>query len=242
MKICVAQTQPVKGDITSNIEKHKKLIDAAVSSGSGMIIFPELSLTGYEPKLAKVLATDQNDSRLDCFQQISDSDTITIGVGIPTRDGKGINISMILFQPHEQRLVYSKKYIHADEEEFFTAGQNFTLFERSNVNIALAICYELSVLQHAEEAFKSGAGIYIASVAKTADGVDKAIKRLSSVAGDYAMTVLMSNCVGHCDGETCGGKSSIWDSKGLLLAQLNDTGEGILILDTVTKATIEKKI
>ncbi len=53
MKICVAQTRPVKGDIQGNIENHIKLIDLAVLNGADTIIFPELSITGYEPELAK---------------------------------------------------------------------------------------------------------------------------------------------------------------------------------------------
>lgn len=56
MKICVAQTRPIKGEIDKNIEIHKKFIDLATSKGANMIFFPELSLTGYEPKLAKHLA------------------------------------------------------------------------------------------------------------------------------------------------------------------------------------------
>ncbi len=85
MKICVAQTKPVKGDIQRNIENHKKLIDMAASHGADIIIFPELSLTGYEPTLAKELATTQDDSRFDDFQQISDRRQITIGIGVPTK-------------------------------------------------------------------------------------------------------------------------------------------------------------
>ena len=80
MKICVAQTRPIKGDIQSNIHNHKKLIDLAVSSGAEIVIFPELSLTGYEPTLAKELAINEDDSRLDDFQKISDTQQITIGV------------------------------------------------------------------------------------------------------------------------------------------------------------------
>ncbi|HXL55019.1 MAG TPA: hypothetical protein VN958_02100, partial [Chitinophagaceae bacterium] len=40
MKICAAQTRPVKGDIQSNIDNHKKLIGLAVSKGAETIIFP----------------------------------------------------------------------------------------------------------------------------------------------------------------------------------------------------------
>ena len=46
MKICVAQTKPVKGDVQKNIENHKKLINLAIADEANMIIFPELSITG----------------------------------------------------------------------------------------------------------------------------------------------------------------------------------------------------
>ncbi|MBK7882987.1 MAG: carbon-nitrogen hydrolase family protein [Chitinophagaceae bacterium] len=221
MKICVAQTNPVKGDIQKNIDNHKRLIDLAVSNGAGIIIFPELSLTGYEPGLAKELATNTEDTRLDDFQQISNNKQVTIGVGIPVQTGTGICITMVLFQPGKTRLTYSKKYLHTDEESFFVSGQSS--IDLIGNNIALAICYELSVPEHAENAFKNGAKIYIASAVKSVKGIDKAIKRLAEIASKYSMTVLLSNCVGQCDGEGCAGKSSIWNNNGLLLAQLNDT-------------------
>ena len=84
MKICIAQTRPIKGDISANISNHKRMIDLAIFYKADAIFFPELSLTGYEPKLAKDLVTNQNDTRLDDFQSISDTHNITIGLGIPT--------------------------------------------------------------------------------------------------------------------------------------------------------------
>lgn len=242
MKICAAQTRPVKGDIQSNIDNHQKLIDLAVSNGAEIIIFPELSLTGYEPELSKELATDENDSRLDVFQRISETSQVIIGVGIPTKNTAGVCISMVLFQPRQARQLYSKKYLHADEEAFFISGQSTIGISGNKTNISLAICYELSVREHAENAFKNGAEIYIASVAKSVNGIDAALTRLSDIAGKYSMTVLMSSCTGYSDGCEWAGKTSIWNSKGLLLRQLNDTDEGILIIDTDTQELIEKTI
>ena len=242
MKICVAQTRPVKGDIQSNIDNHKKLIGLAVSKGAETIIFPELSLTGYEPKLSKDLATNQDDIRFDDFQKISDTKHITIGVGMPTKSNSGILISMIIFQTHKSRQTYSKQYLHTDENPYFINGQHQVLLTESKHKIALAICYELSVPEHSENAFKSGAEIYIASVAKFMNGIDKALTRLSDIANKYSMTVLMSNCVGQSDNYKCAGKTSIWTNKGLLVAQLNDTNEGIIIIDTDTQELIEKTI
>jgi predicted amidohydrolase len=242
MKICAAQTRPVKGDIQKNIENHKKLINIAVSGGADIVVFPELSLTGYEPELSKELATNQDDSRFDDFQKISDTGQITIGVGVPTKNNKGICISMVVFQPHKARQTYSKKYLHPDEDEFFISGQSSTGLIGNKTNIALAICYELSVPEHSENAFKSGAEIYVASVVKSVNEIDKAIKRLSDIGNKYSMTVLMSSCVGQSGGYNCAGKTSIWNNKGLLVGQLNNTNEGIIIVDTDTQEITEKII
>ncbi|RPH25458.1 MAG: carbon-nitrogen hydrolase family protein [Bacteroidales bacterium] len=240
MKICIAQTRPVKGDINKNIDKHKGLIEIAISNGVDIIVFPELSLTGYEPLLAKNLATAQNDKRLDPFQEICDLNSIVIGVGLPTRENSSIYISMIIFQPHRERLTYSKQYLHPTEIDYFTAGQTqiYLNFEDNNV-VAPAICYELSNPEHSETAHKNNANIYIASVLNSVNGVENDIKRLSDIAKKYKMTVFMANYTGQSGGYECAGKSSIWNKQGDLAGQLNSKNEGVLIFDTETKEVIE---
>lgn len=213
----------------------------AVSKAADVIIFPELSITGYEPALSKQLAIHQNDNRFDVFQELSDNNQVTIGVGAPVRNSAGISISMLLFQPLQPRSIYSKKYLHSDEEPYFVSGQNTTKL-LGDTGIALAICYELSVPEHSQNASKNGAEVYIASVAKSSDGVDKAMKILSGIASKYSMTVLMSNCIGYSDNFESGGRSCILDNNGKLLAELNETDEGLLILDTNTQEVIEEKI
>jgi len=241
MKICVAQTRPFTGDVQTNIEQHHRLIGEAASLGADMIIFPELSLTGYEPTLAVGLATSPDDHRFDTLQQLSTTAGVVIGVGMPTINVAGICISMILFQPGNTRQIYSKKYLHADEEPFFVSGDNLSGLILHKTNAALAICYELSVPEHAEQAWKNGSSVYIASVAKTARGMDQASNRLSNVANTYSMTVLLSNCVGLCDGDLCAGRSAAWDNTGKLIGQLNDRDEGILIVDTGTHQVLTRK-
>jgi predicted amidohydrolase len=77
-------------------------------------------------------------------------------------------------------------------------------------------------------------------VAKTATGVEKANQTLSEIACKYSMTVLFSNAVGPSDNFISAGKTSAWDHCGRLIGQLNDTDEGILIIDTETEKLIEK--
>jgi predicted amidohydrolase len=240
VKICVAQTRPVKGDIQTNIEGHKRLIDLAIANGADTIIFPELSITGYEPALSKVLATTPDDNRFDDFQHISDEKHITIGVGMPLKNGEAISIAMIIFQPNKARGIYYKQHLHEDELPYFIEGQGQAPLAKNKT--ALAICYELSVPEHSENASKDGAEIYIASVAKSVSGVEKAINTLSDIARKYSMTVLMANCIGYCDNFECGGKTSIWNRKGVLAGQLNDRSEGILIIDTETQQVLERTV
>lgn len=242
MKIAVAQTKPVTGDIGSNIKNHLSLSTLAADHGADIIIFPELSLTGYEPSLAKLLATAIDDSRLAVFQQLSDARQITIGVGLPTKTAMGIHITMVILQPGKPRQANSKMYLHADEEPFFVSGGNLPGLIIKNTPVALAICYEISVREHSENAHHSGAQLYVASVAKTVKGVEKAWMDLGEIAANYGMMVLMSNSVGPCEDGLCGGKSAAWDEGGTLLGQLDDSSEGILILDTVTRAVEIKMI
>jgi predicted amidohydrolase len=128
MKISVAQTRPIKGDFSANIERHKKLINLAISCKADTIFFPELSIIGYEPELAKELAINQDDKDFDNFQEISNKNRITIGLGMPTKANSGIRISMIIFQPDIPRQVYSKQQLHPDEFPFFCKWRKANYF------------------------------------------------------------------------------------------------------------------
>jgi len=240
MKISIAQISPIKGDISANIEKHKKLIELACSQKATAIFFPELSLTSYEPELAAALATNQDDIRLDDFQQISDTNKITIGLGVPTKTKTGVQISMIIFQPDQPRQTYSKQQLHEDEFPYFVTGDQQVILTVDNKKIAPAICYESLQPEHAHKANSLGADIYLASVAKSQNGINKAMIHYPQVAKNYSMTVLMSNCVGFCDNFNSVGNSAVWAKDGKLIGQLDDKNEGLLIFDTETEELIKR--
>ena len=238
MKIAVAQISPIKGDVSANIEKHKKLIQLSVSHGAESIFFPELSLTGYEPQLAKNLAINQDDKLFDQFQDISDTNKILIGLGMPTNANAGVRISMIIFQPGKPRQTYSKQQLHDDELPYFVSGDTQILLTIGNEVIAPAICYESLQISHAENVNQLGGDIYVASVAKSKVGVDKAMVHYPAIAKKFSMAVLMANCVGNCDDFESVGMSAVFTNKGKLAGQMNDKEEGILVFDTQTYLSI----
>lgn len=241
MKVCVAQTNAVT-DIAQNIAVHKKLTELAAGNGAEIIIFPELSITGYEPKMAEDLATTPNDKRFDVFQRLSDENNLTIGIGVPLRTADGITISLLIFQPELPRATYHKKYIHPDEEPYFVSQENTIGLLGADRDVALAICYEISVPAHAEDAHDAGAKVYIASVAKSGAKINFSLERMAEIAGKYSMAVLMSDCVGYLNNTEFAGKSSAWNSKGQLVGQLDDRSEGILIYDSKTEESKSQNI
>lgn len=238
MKIALVQTKPLKGEVAANLERHLAFIERAAAKGADVVIFPELSLTGYEPRLAKDLVMDEDDAWLEVFRAASDAKKLVIGVGAPTRTEAGLHISLILFRPGAPRRVYSKGYLHPDEEPFFAAGAGFPSFVAKGTNIGLAICYELSVPEHAADAVESGADVYVASVAKHADGVARAHERMAEIARTYKIPALMVNSIGEQDDFIATGGTAVWSGKGEEIARLGEAEEGMMVFDTETGATM----
>tara|TARA_R110002111_G_scaffold82930_10_gene130547 strand:- start:309 stop:1031 length:723 start_codon:yes stop_codon:yes gene_type:complete len=238
MKICVAQTKSEIGNIKANIENHLRWITRAVTEKTDLIVFPELSLLGYEPKLAKALATDQNDLRLDVFQEMSNTNKIAIGIGLPTHSEAGILISMVIFQPHLPRQTYSKQILHLDEKKYFIEGNKQTILTLKDAKIALAVCFESLQPQHTANAYAMGATVYLASVAKSQLGIEKANAYFPKVARKYSTPILMANSIGYCDDFQSAGQTSIWDANGYRIGQLNSQREGLLIYDTISKSIL----
>ena len=142
MRIGAVQTRPFKADVRANIERHKQFIELAVENGTDAVFFPELSLTGYEPALASEVAVRSVETTLSELQTISDANRITIGVGLPTTSGGGVCISLAVLHPDIPTRIYSKHYLHPDEEPFFVPGRNIASIMIGDAKVAPAICYE----------------------------------------------------------------------------------------------------
>jgi len=237
MKIALAQTWPVKGDLLTNIGAHVYFVHQAAEHGANIIFFSELSLTGYEPQLAHVLATNQDNTHLDILQEEADRYNISICVGVPIKTEEGIWIGMVIFSPNTPRQTYGKKYIHPDEEAFFVPGKTITPLHVSGKRIAPAICYELSCADHVVHAIKKGADAYVASVAKTTEGNERAYKDLSAISKENGIPALLVNCVGEANESMKVGGSAVWSSSGELLDYMGDLDEGLLLYDMETEET-----
>ncbi len=232
MKIGLAQIYSTPGDLSQNLLKHQAVIQKAIAKKVDLIVFPELSLTAYEPRLAKLTAFHKNDDRLESFQQLSDQYGISISIGVPMHSNHGIQITNLYFQQNQHKKSYSKQKLHSDEQPYFTAGKDQLILKMKELAIAPAICYESLMGDHLAKAKKMGANVYLANVAKSEMGVNKALNYFPEAAKKFNLPILLCNGVGECDNFMAYGISSVWNSNGKLLEQLDHCSEGILIHDT----------
>lgn len=236
MNLAVAQTRPIAGNIAANLARHLDFIRAAIARQAGLIVFPELSLSGYEPTLAAQLATDAEDPRFAVLQQLSDEGQVAIAVGIPLRTHNQPQIGMLIFRPQQAVLRYGKQYLHASEQASFSSASSPAVFSDGQHRIAPAICYEVRCAAHVQTAAEQGANLYMASICASKTGIANDVQALSSIARQYGMPVMMANYVGISGDYDCAGQSGFWDAQGQCLAQLDDEEEALLLYDSASQA------
>lgn len=227
--IAAAQSHSLKGDIKANVDLHMALIQIAVTQDVDIIVFPELSLTGYEPEVAKDLTLEIGDPRIAPLLKMSRENGMTIVAGAPVEypDNKPLIGSMILGP--DRSSYYIKNYLHPGEEKFFSQGRREPcVLKIKDEAVAMAICADVDHLSHPYDAAEKGATIYAAGVLMMG-GYDEAAKTLQSYAGNYGMAVLMANHSAPTGGYVPAGKSGIWDDKGDLVAQTDESGDSVVI-------------
>jgi predicted amidohydrolase len=242
MILASAQTEPKLGDINGNLIEHYGLIESAAEKGADLVVFPEMSLTGYVGKDAKLLSFTQNDSRLEKLRQLSVDHNVIVVAGAPLRINNDLYIGSFILFPDNSISVYTKQFLYEGEDEFFNSSFNYNpVIELDNERISLAICADIENALHPENACKAGISIYIASIFYSPGGIPAAHQLLSNYAKKYKMNILMSNYSGNTKDIKAGGKSAFWTSKGELLASLKSDSSGLLIVEKNKNNWILKK-
>lgn len=150
MRIGAIQCKAEPGDINANIESHLKFIQLADDHNVNLLYFPELSITGYEPKLSRSLAMTMTDPVLDIFKKLSHRHDMIIGIGMPLAFHEHVQIGMAWFIPNGPSLSYAKQQLHNDELPFFISGERQLLIQSGNHKFAPSICYESLQSNHAD--------------------------------------------------------------------------------------------
>jgi len=242
MKVTLAQTNPRLGDVQENLKDHLERIAAAVAAGSELIVFPELSLTGYFLKdQVFELASELDSPALAQLVDASKGITIVVGFVERTPDGRLYN-SLAFLERGEvlgvHRKVHLVSYGLFDEARDFAAGERFEIIESRLGRLGPLTCEDMWHSPSAYIHFLNNADVLVVSSASPARGVEApgpglASQRtwdtlLTSTALLYRTWVVYAGRVGWEDGIGFGGASAIVDPWGNVVTQLDALEPGEL--------------
>ena len=233
LRIAAAQSASVPGDIAANVRRHCVFIDAAAAANVKLLVFPELSLSGYEPGLLAAAALSVNDPRLDPIQQRATASGMTIVAGAPIANPAGLPwIGAIVFQPGAAARLYRKHFLYPGEENFAAAGAAIShVINVQGIPVALAIGNDTVELRHPHAAAMAGTQLYVSCAVLTVDGHKAETVRLAGYAKLFHLGILLSNHAFDTGGYRCAGGSAAWLPDGQLLVNAPGQGERLLLAD-----------
>ena len=234
LKLALAQINTKLGDVDANLEKHLDLIGRAREQDAGLILFPELSLTGYTlqdltPSVAHSPTKDDPIFRplLEASQEID------IVVGFVDEDNRHrFYIADAYLSEGEVLHVHHKVYLPTyglfDEGRFFALGDSIRAFDTRFGWVGMLICEDFWHISPPYLLWLDGADILLLTSASPGRGL-KDDDRLESArwvehtnrayANLFTSFVAHSNRVGYEDGLNFWGGGTVYDPNGELIAK-----------------------
>ena len=166
LRIALAQLAPRLGEVEANLARHVEVIEAARAEGAGLVVFPELGLTGYllqdlagevamrldDPRLASLAATTAGLSAVVSFVEESGDHRLFIAAAL-IEDGR---------IRHVHRKVHLPTYGLFDERRFFAPGDAIRAVpSRLGVGVGLAVCEDFWHLGTAQVLALDGAQLLV---------------------------------------------------------------------------------
>lgn len=234
LNIGLAQISPKLADVRSNCEIHLGFVERAVQQNVDLLVFPELSLTGYALQDAsrdvarKAVPSDPLISTM-----LEASQRLDLVVGFAEIDDRGrlFTAGAYLSQGaivHVHRKVYLPTYGMFDEGRYFDLGDSVRAFDTRFGRMGLLICEDFWHASPPYLAWLDGADVLLLTSASPGRGLNDEDRLASarfvetvnkSYAALFGSFVVHSNRVGFEDGLNFWGGSTVFDPDGELVVQ-----------------------
>jgi predicted amidohydrolase len=229
LNVGLAQIYPKLGDVCANLDKHLEYVQRAVDSGVDLLVFPELSLTGYQvqdlvPEVA--IRARQDDSTYSALLDASKRIDIMFGF-VQADERQRFYIACAYLSNgetvHVHHKVYLPTYAMFDEGRYFDEGEDVKAFDTRFGRVGMLICEDFWHMSPPYLLWMDGADILLFQSSSPSRGLD-AENRLSgsrwvelvnqAYGSIFSNYVIHCNRVGYEDGKNFWGGSSIVDPDG----------------------------
>lgn len=244
IKISLAQINTKLGNIKENLKKHKYYINKAIEDGSNLIVFPELSLSGYYLLDGTIEVCMKKEYVLELFYDLSYK--IDISLGYPEVGDDNITyISQIYLSKgkilHNHRKVYPPSHGMFEDLKFFGKGSEVKSFNTDFGKCGILICRDffhpslplLHYLQNTQLLILTSAIPVRGAYRNEGLGIYEATEKLLSIYSlRYNVFIVFVNRVGFEEGIPFMGGSMVFNPSGrkiLFLPLIKEDFKTILI-------------
>ena len=229
INVGLAQIYPKLGDLQHNLQLHLDSVQKAREAGVDLLVFPELSMTGYQvqdlvPEVA--LRSDADDPIF--AQLLNASREVDLVVGFAHEDQRKRFFIANAYMSGGQLLhlhhkLYLPTYTMFDEARYFARGNSVRAFDTRFGRLGMLICEDFWHASPAYLLWLDGAEIIILNSSSPTRGLSVSDRSLSTrwvelvnqaYASMFTCYILHCNRVGYEDGKNFWGGSSVVDPDG----------------------------
>jgi predicted amidohydrolase len=211
LTVAVAQPVTVACDVAANAAAHAAAVRDVAAR---VVVFPELSLSGYEFAAPAVAAED---ARLAPIVGACRATGALALVGAPVAaEGDRRAIGILAIDGTRAQVAYRKVHLGGDEPACFAPGEGPAVVEVDGWRLGLAVCRDTGIPAHAAATAALGIHVYVAGVLEHAADAAVPEERARRIAGDHGVWVAFASFAGSTGegyAETAGG-SGIWAPDG----------------------------
>jgi NAD+ synthase (glutamine-hydrolysing) len=248
LRVALAQIDTTVGDLDGNAAKVRDGIGRAREAGAQLVVFPELTLTGYPPEdlLLKTHFLDATDAVL--HELASEVSGIVALVGYPERSDDVYNAAAVLADGDVAavyRKVYLPNYSVFDEQRYFQSGDEGALIELNGIPIGLTICEDIWEPGPPLTDEALGGARVIVNLSASPYHAGKGLEReamLVQRARDSNVAVLFCNLVGGQDELVFDGHSVAIDVDGEILARAPQFEEAFTVCTLDPSAIFARRL
>jgi predicted amidohydrolase len=203
-------------DVAVNAVTHAATVRSA---GARVVVFPELSLTGYELDAPAVTVGDPRLTPIvDACAEVGS--LALVGAPVYGEAGRS-HIAMLAVDGTGVTVAYHKSYLDTTEADRFTPGSTPAVIVVEGWRLGLAICKDTGIPGHASDTAALGIDAYVAATLMFAHETPIQDERARRIATDHGVWVAVASFAGSAGGgyAQAAGCSGIWTSHGVVVTQ-----------------------
>lgn len=226
LRVAVAQPVCVAHDVSRNARTHAATIRAARAR---LVVFPELSLTGYE-LAAKPVALD-DPALIGVMETCAETGAVAL-LGAPIVDADGARyIAMLHVDGAGVRVAYRKTWLGSAEAHHFEPGDGPTVLRLDGWRLGLGICKDTGSAQHISGTAALAVDAYVAGLVHRPEELPEQEARAVVIARTCRAFVVFASFAGPTGdifSETAG-SSAIWSPDGLAIQRAGSAAGGVAV-------------